>query len=275
MFNRNLLKKLYLALSMLSVMSFSVAVNAHEFWLEPLNFKVKQGENIEAHIKVGQDLEGDTYAFFPALFDRFDVTVNGKKRTLKYRFAQKPAVDEPTTEDALHILTHQSRPSKLVYEDPAKFESFLKAEGIEWVLKAHEERGLSTEGITELYKRFAKSLVKVGSGKGQDNNTGMRFEWVVLTNPYQESALKTVTAQLFFEDKPFADSTVNVFIKRDAKVEKIQLKTDADGKVEIPVADGGLFLVNAVHMVIPDETDGDTKDAVWLSLWASTTFMID
>ena len=38
-----------------------MTASAHEFWLEPLTYKVKQGANLQAHIKVGQGLDGDTY----------------------------------------------------------------------------------------------------------------------------------------------------------------------------------------------------------------------
>ena len=275
MFNKCLLKKLCLAFSVMAAVSVSSTAMSHEFWIEPFKFEVEKGENIQAHIKVGQDLEGDTYGFFPANFDRFDLTVGDETQTLKYRFAQKPAVDQPTTKNGLHILTYQSRPSKLVYESAEKFKSFLQAEGLEWVSAEHEKRGLPESGFMELFKRYSKSLIKVGEGKGQDRQLGMDFEWVVLNNPYTDPAPKTVTAQLFYQDKPFADSTVNVFRKRDGKLEETQLKTDTDGKVDISVEKGGFFLVNAVHIIVPSAKVDPVKQAAWMSLWASTTFMID
>jgi len=275
MLTKLFLKIGYLGLSCSLLLSFSLNALAHEFWLEPLEFNVEVGTNIQAHIKVGEGLNGDSYAFFPRNFERFDLTVNAKTAVLKNRFAKKPAVDQTTTTNGLHILTYQSKPSRLRYEKREKFEKFLKEEGIEWVLKAHLERGLPELDFTELFKRFAKTLVKVGDGKGSDRLIGMPFEWVVLTNPYTETSSKTVVAQLFFDGKPFENSAVNVFIKRDNKVSRVSLKTDFKGKVEVPVSDGGLFLINAVHMVIPDQADLRLKQAEWMSLWASTTFKIN
>ncbi len=268
---RVLYKFLFQAMSFISLAAFSVAVSAHEFWLEPLNFKINKGENIQAHIKVGQKLDGDTYGYYPANFERFDLTVNDKTAPLKNRFAQKPAVDQQVVSDGLHVLTYQSRPSKLRYEKREVFDKFLSSEGIEWVLAEHEKRGLPKLDFTELYKRFGKSLVKVGSGKGQDRLMGLMFEWVVLTNPYTDANKNTLRAQLFFEGKPFPGSAVNVFVKRDDAVEQIKLKTDKQGKVELSLADGGLFLINAVHMIEPDLS----SNAEWMSLWASTSFFID
>lgn len=249
-----------------------MSVAAHEFWLEPLSFKVEQGANIQAHIKVGQGLEGDTYAFFPASFERFDLMVNDATGVIKNRFAQKPAIDQPAEANGLHVLTYQSRPSSLRYEKRAIFEKFLKTEGIEWVLEAHEKRGLPSLDFTELYKRFAKTLIQVGEGGGVDKLMGLPFEWVVLTNPYTDDLKeKVVSAQLFHEGKPFPDSSVNVFARQRDVVKQVQLKTDKQGKVDISVADGGIFLVNAVHMIQPDDSTG----AAWMSLWASTTFAVE
>jgi len=272
---RVLYKFLCSIIGLTSLLILPAAVSAHEFWLEPLSFSIERGDNIQAHIKVGQGLDGDTYGYFPANFERFDLTVKDTTQPLKNRFAQKPAVDQPTTSSGLHIFTYQSRPSKLRYEKRETFEKFLREEGIEWVLKAHEKRGLPSLDFTELFKRFAKSLVKVGEGEGQDRLTGLPFEWVVLDNPYTNSEKKKISAQLFFEDKPFSGSTVNVFIKRDDKVDQIKLETDEKGRIEVPVEDGGLFLVNAVHMVEPSQKVAGSSRAVWMSLWASTTFLID
>jgi uncharacterized GH25 family protein len=250
-----------------------ITANAHEFWLEPLNFKVEQGDSLQAHIKVGEGLAGDTYAFFPNNFERFDLTINDSTRPLKNRFAQKPAVDQATTQSGLHVLTYQSRSSTLRYRKREIFEKFLKAEGIEWVLEAHEKRNLPVLDFTELYKRYAKSLVKVGDGEGKDRLMGLLFEWVVLDNPYTESDQKVVSLQLYFEGKPFPNSTVNVFIRNASEVKQLKLETDVEGKVDVSVGNGGVFLVNAVHMIEPDValTDG----AEWMSLWASTTFLVE
>jgi len=272
---RVLYKLLCCAFGFISLFTISAGVNAHEFWLEPLSFTLEPGENIKAHIKVGQELDGDTYGYYPANFERFDLTVGDGTQPLKNRFARKPAVDQPTTSSGLHIFTYQSRPSKLRYEKREIFEKFLKEEGIEWVLEAHEKRGLPVLDFTELFKRFAKSLVKVGEGKGQDRLMGLPFEWVVLDNPYTHPEKKKIAAQLFFEGKPFPESMVNVFIKRDDKVDQIKLETDEMGKVEIPVAGGGFFLINAVHMVEPSPEIASLSKAVWMSLWASTTFALD
>jgi len=250
------------------------AVSAHEFWLEPLDFEVESGSKIAAHIKVGQMLDGNTYAYYPTNFERFDVTVGETTSPVKGRFAQSPAFEQVADQSGLHILAYQSKPSRLRYDKRETFESFLKNEGIEWVLEAHKKRGLPELDFTEFYQRYAKSLIKVGDGAGNDRALGLPIEWVVETNPYTTENLEAVTAQLLYQDKPFSGSHVVVFNKLDGEVTRQTFTTDDEGRVVVPVAKGGLFLVNAVHMIEPTKEQTGGREAEWMSLWASTTYEI-
>lgn len=248
------------------------SVSAHEFWIEPINFEVAKGDNVRAHIKVGQMMDGETYSFFPGNFERFDITASGKTQPVANRFAQSPAVDQPT-QSGLNILTYQSKASVLTYSERGKFESFLKNEGLEWVMPEHKRRGLPEVGFVEFFKRFGKSLVKVGDGAGQDQVMGMPIEWVVETNPYTDKG-NAVTAQLLYQGKPFVNSYVVVFNQLNGKVTKAGYRTDQNGRVSIPKGAGGVFLVNAVQMIQPTAEQAKGSGAVWMSLWASTTYEI-
>ena len=251
------------------------AVSAHEFWLEPLSFEIDSGSKLEANIKVGQMMDGETYSYYPNNFERFDLTVGDTTKPVKGRFAQSPAVEQVVDKSGLHILTYQSRPSTLRYESREIFESFLKNEGIEWVLEAHKKRGLPELEFTELYKRFAKSLIKVGDGAGQDRVMGLPIEWVVENNPYTTENLEAVSLKLLYQDKPFVGSHVVVFTKLNDEVTRQTFTTDKEGRVSIPTGKGGVFLVNAVHMIEPTKEQSGGKDAEWMSLWASTTYEIE
>ena len=253
--------------------SLSLPLSAHEFWLSPHRYAVNTDQQIIADIRVGQNMQGDTYAYFPQEFERFDVRIAGKTRPLSNRFAQTPAVGEDTNVDGLHILIHQSTTSKITYESAEKFASFLRNEGISWVLQEHKKRDLPAADFTEVYQRFAKSLVKVGNGQGNDSATGMVFEWVLQDNPYTNTK-HTIRGQLLFQGKPFANSQASVFHKRNGKVVQTNYQTDKNGMVDILVKGGGEFLVNAVHMIEPNREQSGFSGAVWMSLWASITFAV-
>jgi uncharacterized GH25 family protein len=187
------------------------------------------------------------------------------------RIGDNPAISEIVPNSGLHVLSYVSTGSEVTYSDPQKFEHFLNNEGIEWVKAAHEKRGLPTQGFTEAYQRFAKSLVKVGDGTGEDRALGLEFELVVETNPYTERDSDLVVS-LLWRGKPFPQAQVTVFRRHDGDVSKTRFTTNAQGRVRIPRPVGsGVYLLNAVHMIEPPPND---DGLVWKSLWASTTFEV-
>ena len=279
----------------LLVTSFVVATtlmtfaNAHEMWIEPIRFSVKPGEKIYANEKVGQNFKGNSYSYLASSFEQFDITEAGKTRPIQSRLGDKPSVHETVTTDGLVILSAISTPSELVYETREKFDFFIKSEKLDWVFDAHKKRGLPEKGFKEVYRRYPKSLVKVGNGNGDDQVLGLPFEWVVETNPYTTNA--NIKARLFWQGEPLANYYVSVFNKvyetkdpdskvfqlTDPKIKemiKTELRTDEDGRVEIPRGNGGVFLINAVKMIEPGEDAAEKTGAVWESLWASATYEI-
>ncbi len=55
------------------------AAPAHESWIEPLDYSVQVGDRMQAHLKVGQNFKGNTFAYLPSLFKFFDM-VDSKGR---------------------------------------------------------------------------------------------------------------------------------------------------------------------------------------------------
>ncbi len=282
----NLFTGVFLLISSFAITS---SISAHEMWIEPLKFSVKPQDKIYAHEKVGQNFKGNSYSYLASSFEQFNITEGSKTRPIKSRLGDKPVVQELVTEEGLVILSAISTGSKLVYETREKFENFIKTEKLDWVFDAHKKRGLPEKGFTEVFRRYPKSLIKVGHGKGDDQVLGLPLEWVVETNPYTSEG--NIKARLLWQGKAFANSHVSVFNKtyetNDHKSENYQLSTpkvkeviktelvtDDEGRVEIPRGNGGIFLINAVRMIEPSEVTAKETGAVWESLWASMTYEI-
>ena len=263
-------KTLPAVLWLLSAMA-SLGVQAHEFWIEPVRFEIETGDVLQAHVRVGQEMRGDSLHYIPQRFEAFNLTAAGATRPVQSRTGDNPAVSEIVQHNGLHVLSYVSTDSQLTYPEPEKFENFLKYEGIEWVKAAHEKRNLPAQGFKEAYQRFVKSLVRVGDGQGRDRALGLEFELVVETNPYTDPAADIVV-QLVWKGEPFPHAPVNVFRRYDRKVSRTRFKTDAEGRIRIPRKGApGVYLLNAVHMIEPASNN---EGIVWKSLWASTTFEV-
>lgn len=249
-------------------------VNAHEMWIEPVKYQIKKGDTIYAHEKVGQNFKGNQYSYLNTSYEKLDISTNNKTHPVHSRIGDLPAIHEVAKEEGLTILSAVTTVSDIRYETWEKFKHFIHSKELDWVLIKHKERGLPSKGFAEAYQRFPKALVKVGSGKGEDKALGMTLEWVVETNPYTTPRTEkgVIKARLLWKGKPLKYTHVGVFNRVDGQFIRTSLSTDEHGRVEIPQANGGAFLINAVQMIEPSEKVRNETGAVWESLWASVTY---
>jgi len=258
-------------ISVLATMILSLPALAHEYWLQPDTFILPNEGLIQAHIKTGQDFRGNNFAYLPLSVESMQIHLGDKSQPTSSRFGDYPAISEVALGDGLNILSATTTPTKLTYEKPGKFESFLRNEGLDWVLAEHHKRQLPETGFTEIYSRYTKALVKVGSGKGADRKIGHTFEWVLETNPYTNEQNKLV-AQLWWQDKILANHQLRYFIQTGKNLTTDIAITDKNGRANIPYKPGSTYMVNAVYMVTPSKENATKYKAVWDSRWASVTF---
>jgi hypothetical protein len=258
----------------LSACLFVAPAGAHEFWIEPLAYRIDASETIEARLKVGQMFEGSVYRYFPTQFDRFDVVRGDKVLPVTGRIGDDPALSMPGHGDGLLIAVHESKDSVLTYTDAQTFRLFLDSKGRPDLLGVHRSRGLPDTGFRETYRRFAKSLIAAGDAAGADRRLGLRTEIVALANPYVDDISQGVPVQVWFEGAPKAGAQVDVF-RRDfgGEVTLDHFLTDAEGRVTIPARSGAEYLLDAVT-ILPLANDDVKAGPVWESLWASLTFKV-
>jgi len=246
-------------------------------WLEPVKYSLNLGEKILVNEVVGQNFKGNKYGYLDTSYKSLKITVADETTDIRPRLGDIPIIQHTTKKQGLHVITAETTYSDLTYENNEKFAQFLREEGLEWVFTAHKKRGLPESGFTEAFRRSAKTIIGVGHGKGEDRLLGLPLEWVVETNPYITEG--GVIAQLFWQGKPAENINVNVFNRpKNASLDSIpiktKLKTDNNGRVEIPRANGGFFLINAVKMVEPVINKEIHNDAVWKSTWGSLSYEI-
>jgi len=83
---------------------------------------------------------------------------------------------------------------------------------------------------------------------------------------------KTITITLFYRNKLYPNATVQIFSKnKNGFVKDYNEKTDTNGKFQIGNTPNTIFLINSV-VLRPINPKTINNNAVWESLWASTTF---
>ncbi len=168
-------------------------------------------------------------------------------------------------------VVHQSNHS-IVNFGWEKFETYVLKEGLTQIPAAHDARGLSRDGkVREAYARFAKTLVAVGDGAGEDTSHGLKIEIIALENPYTYEVDKPLPVQVLFDGKPLPGVMIKVFSAIDSE-NSDRVIADGNGRAEIPANGSGPYLLNAIHMLPPVSPEDIAQDSDWESFWASLTF---
>lgn len=269
------MKKLVLS-CLLPVMLNAVPAFGHEVWIEPLEWQVLPRDEIQADIFNGENFAGFALIWDEKAIERAEFWNEEQAREIKGRLGDRPALATEKQQEGLVTLLYQSIYRTVDYDSFDKFASFINEKGHAPVLEQHAERRLSRTAIKEAYARFAKSLVQVGTGDGEDGFRGMEFELVALVNPYLDSDADEMTVGLYYQGELLPDNRVTVFARAsDGSVSSTVFHTDQNGEASFPVVPGTEYLVDSVMLREPARAlVVETRGAVWESLWASLTFNV-
>ncbi len=252
-----------------------VIAAAHEFWIDVDRYQIAEGEAIEAALRVGQVFEGVELPYLPNTFRRFDIAQRGDLAPVEGRMGDRPALAQPAPDDGLAIVVHETTDSTVIYRDFSKFEEFVRHKDAAWTLDQHEARGYPTDRFVEGYSRYAKALVAVGDGEGQDREIGLKTEIVALANPYTDDLSQGLPVKVLYLGEPRADTQVEVFERApDGSVAVSTVRTDDAGQAVVPVTPGRVYMLDSVVLRDPEGPLAERPDLVWESLWANLTFAV-
>jgi len=254
-----------IAAVIIAVAAQTAVAHAHDFWIEPSTFRPAVGQLVSTSLRVGQEFTGDPIPRSAQLIDTFTVrAANGEKDVVGFE-NRDPAGYVRVEQPGLAIIGYRSKPNPLEL-DAAKFEDFLKNEGLERISAIRAQRHETAKPDRERFFRFAKSVLLTGSGGGArfDQPFGYRFEIIPETNPCAATPLRV---RLLFEGKPLAGALVTA-LNRDDPNARLRIRSDKEGRVTLNLPKNGVWLIKSVQMVqAPAGTNAD-----WESLWASLTF---
>ena len=247
---------------------------AHELWIEPANYQLQTSDKIVADIKNGENFAGFELPYLPIDFEHFVILGTNTVAGVVNRLGNRPAIDQAAPGSGLNILVYESKPSTISYDGFEKFEAFAIKHGVDDMAMTHFARGLTAGPFDEVYTRYSKALVSVGTAQGEDRHIGLEAELVALENPYLLNDASHIRVQLFFKGAPVPGSQVELYSKGSlGEVASSIHRTDADGIANLPVEPGFAYMVNAVIFRQPHERHRDTN-AVWETLWANLTFAV-
>lgn len=260
-------------LALLATVLSAPAVRGHDFWIEPSSFTPAPGQRVAVRLKVGEHFRGDPVPRRPERIERFTAVGPSGEAPIPGVPDSDPAGFVALGSPGLHLLAYDSDHASVELEG-AKFEEYLKMEGLEAVSAQRARKGQTGEPVKEIYSRCAKSLVAVGggSGSGFDRTLGLVLELVPEANPYTLKGGGELPVRLYYGGKPLKGALV-MALQKDRPEPKLSARSDAQGRVRLRLDRPGVWLVKAVHMV-PAVSAGGEAGADWESFWASLTFEV-
>jgi uncharacterized GH25 family protein len=247
-------------------------LTAHDFWIEPSQFRASIGEPVQLTLRVGQDFGGDSLPYITDWFSDYRVIGPQEEYPIEGIIGDDPAGEFTARTPGYYGIGYRST-QNFVELEPTKFHDYLAAEGLTEIIKRREENGQDDSSGRELYSRCAKSLVKYGepdSATRFDAIFGYTLELIPELNPYTLAPGDELAIRLLYESKPLEGVLIIAFTS-DRPEHKLEARTDDAGRVELALPHSGIWLIKAVHMIARPPSD---KEADWESFWASLTFYL-
>ena len=248
---------------------------AHDFWLVPGAFPFAEGADVEVLGQTGTRFPTTESAVAVARVARA-VIVDEKGTT--------PITDLSHRGKSLLLRTRPASPGQRVVavdlqprsarQAPAGFLRYLRLEGASEAA-ARLERDGALNGVDTLSRtdtKYAKALVDVGTRgpRAFTRSAGQPLEFM----PQQDAATlrggDTLRLRLVFRGQPVAGITAHAGpapADSTAKPEPdIDVTSDADGVIRLPIARTGLWNIRAIHVVQAG------SPASWETHWATFVF---
>ncbi len=244
---------------------------AHEFWLEPLRFLWHKGEMARIELMVGEDYLGEHSNGNKYKILKLDHYAAGKQTDVRSLVAGDSlnVLDLPLTARGNHLLAF-SNTSKFIELEAAKFNNYLRSEGLDNAAQARQEQGDTLKPGRELFQRCVKTLV-MADGKPDNTyaiNTGMRLEIIPDRNPYNLKGTSTIPFRVLFDNRPFENALVLAWHSVNGTTTHTSIRADKNGRVSFPISNNGKWMISIVRMI----PYTDTKTSDWQSFWGSYTF---
>lgn len=262
------MKKTFVLLLSLIVLS----VSGHEFWIQPDKFIYKHGDPVNIKFLVGENFTGENWTgnkdkvkslrlYFENVTDKnFDDNLGDSKGDS----LQIAVLDEGTVMVTLNTI------NSFIDLEAAKFNNYLREDGLTEALKYRQENGDTTKNGHENYQRSVKTIFQVGTKytNAYKQKTNLPLDIIPGEHPYTVSKDGDFKVKLFFMGERLKNTRVKVWHKLDDRISQEEYTTDDEGEIKFFLSPQGEWMVSCVKMI---RLEDDPK-AEWQSYWGSLTW---
>ena len=261
-----------------AVLFLAGAALAHDLWLVPSRFAVAPGAKVAVSLNTGDTFPASEGAVKPERVERATlVTAGGSTPLTSLRVEGNSTVADLTAPKGEGGAVVEVVLKPVATKQPrASFDGFVKHEGLDEVAAQLARQAGRRAGERRTYAKYAKTLLRVGGGKGAaalyGKPLGHRLEIVPEADPYSLKPGGELPVRLLFDGRPLANARLVIGSTDAATATQSKMpgvRTDAEGRAHLRLdKGGGPHYVHALHMI---PAAGRT-DVEWESFWATLTF---
>lgn len=240
------------ALALLAATAISARAAAHDHWLVPDPLVTARPTEVALHLYVGDDFVADEEKPFERgrIVAFRDHTGNGAAMDLASvaKDGAVPFFTAPVLPAGMHLFALE-RNAAHIELPAAKFEAYLREEGLEGVVAERGRRGESGLPGRETYERAIKALVVVADAHDATFGivTGSAIELVPLSDPTAADG-SSLRVSARFRSAPLAGARVELLTRNRGRVDRQVATTDATGNATFITPTEGVHLLRSVHM---------------------------
>ncbi|HPM30822.1 MAG TPA: DUF4198 domain-containing protein [Chryseolinea sp.] len=257
-------------LAILFLITISIVVQAHEFWIQPQKYFYAIGEKATLSFKVGQNFTGEPWNLKHHRIERLELLRGSQTIDLKTNVKEgdKDNLEIELKENGTHLIVMQSN-NAFIELEADKFNSYLKEDGLDNVYDIRKNTNTLNKPSKEFYSRHTKLLFQVGDVKDDTYKKvmGLPIEIVPDRNPYSLKKGDLIRFKILWQGKPVFGARIKVWNRFDNRTTIQNIYTEQDGTMETHISNPGAWMVSVVRM-IPSTKEG----ADWESYWGSLVF---
>lgn len=247
----------------------SAPAKAHDFWIEPGEYRMVPGRITPLTLQVGHATFRQRSPIARSRITRFEaITPTGT--TIDLRADLHPARTSDDGElrfDApgSHVVVLETDDRAQSHLPAIRFNDYLEVEGLTLALEQRERTRRSDRDGSEIYRRCAKALV-YGGTNAVDSQTrigmpvGLALEIVPERDPYAEPRPANLPVHVIYQGRRLAGALVKFTdLEHDAAPLEMQ-RTDGDGRALFSMPARGRWLLNVIWSEpLPESAEADFK----------------
>lgn len=248
----------------------TAAVQAHDFWVQPVNYQVTADAALPITLQVGHGPYRQRSPLPMRRITRFEALApNARSVDLRNRLHPGDPADDGSLQlqqPGTYVVVLETDNQAQSHLPSIRFNDYLRAEGLTAAIAQRQHAHKMDANGSENYSRHSKALVQFQAPGAESSSlvtqpVGMTLEIVPDVNPYATPRPASLPVHVLFEGKPLTGALIKLTnLDHDAEPVETHL-TSAEGRASFAMPERGRWLLNVIWsqpLPATRETDFET-----------------